>query len=159
MKRVALMAAACGVSLLMGVDAQASPEGDRLAQCLVENSSPKDQAALVQWMFSALAANPALRSLADPSREERDRYNKALAESFERLALVDCHGEMVAAAKADGPKAISQAFEMMGRRAAEQLLSDPAATKELERFGEHLDAAKWEQFSKDVGSGAAPKPR
>ena len=103
-------------------------------------------------MFSALSANPALRGMADTSPEQRAAYNKELAATFERLSLVDCRKEMVAAFKADGTDAMRGAFEVMGRRAAEQLMSDPAAAKELERFGEYLDKAKWEQLGREAAA-------
>lgn len=151
MKRI-LLAAVVGSAIVMSsTAAQAGPESDRLSQCLIENASPKDQAALVQWMFSGLSVNPALRELADPTPATRDRLNKALAATFDRLALVDCRKELVAAAKVDGMAALSSAFEAMGKRAAEQLMSDPAAEKELQRFTEHLDQARWEALVAEAG--------
>lgn len=154
MRPYLLAALACGAFAMSASIARAGPEADRLSQCVVENASPKDQAALVQWMFSALAANPVLRELADPTPEMRERTNRALAATFERLVLVDCHKEMVAAAKVDGMDALKAAFENMGKRAAEQLMSHPGAEKELQKFTAYLDEAKWAALMQEAGLAA-----
>lgn len=159
MRQYLLAALACGAVAMTASAAQAGPEVDRLSQCVVENASPRDQAALVQWMFSALAANPALRELADPTPEMRERMNRALAATFERLVLVDCHKEMVAAAKVDGMDALKAAFEQMGKRAAEQLMSHPGAEKELEKFTAYLDEAKWAALVEEAGLDKAGAPK
>lgn len=123
---------------------------DKLSQCLVENASPKDQATLMAWMFSAVSANPALKNLAQLSREERDGINRTLAMTFQRLMLEDCRKEVVNAMRAEGSKAIEGAFELMGRRAAEQLLSDPASAAEMEKMSTYLDQAKWEALANEA---------
>jgi hypothetical protein len=145
-----LIVAACA-ALSFGPAARAGEVIDRLSQCLVENASPKDQATLVKWMFSAVSANPALKGMAPLTREERDGINKALAMMFERLMLQDCRKEVVDAMRADGSKAVGSAFELMGKRAAEQLLSDPASAAELEKMSTYLDTAKWEELAKEAG--------
>lgn len=151
MKASMSLAAACAALALAPAAAKATPATDTLAYCLVQNASPKDQAALMRWMFGALSANPALRDMASTTPEQLAGYHRALAATFERLALVDCRKEMLAAMKADGPDAVKSAFEILGRRAAEQLMSDPDATRELERFAQYLDSAKWEALGREAG--------
>lgn len=150
MKRI-VFAAALGLSALCPAAANAGPEGDKLGRCLVENASPKDQAALVRWMFLAVAANPALEGMAKFTPEQRDGYNKAIAATFERLVLQDCRREYVTAARVDGPAALQEAFKVMGERAATQLMSDPQAMKEIERFATFLDEGKWTALAAEVG--------
>jgi hypothetical protein len=147
------MAAACA-ALSFGPAASAGEVIDRLSQCLVENASPKDQATLVKWMFSAVSANPALKGMTPLTREERDGINRALAATFERLMLQDCRKEVVAAMRSDGSKAVGSAFELMGKRAAEQLMSDPASVAELEKMSTYLDEAKWEELGKEAAPPA-----
>lgn len=149
MKFATFIAAACA-ALCLAPQARASDVTDKLSQCLVENASPKDQANLVTWMFSAVSANPALKNLAPLSREERDDINRALAMTFQRLMLEDCRREVVNAMRAEGSKAIEGAFELMGKRAAEQLLSDPASAAEMEKMSTYLDAAKWEALANEA---------
>lgn len=143
--------AVVGALLLGPAVARAGEASDRLAQCLVENASPKDQAALMRWMFSAVSANPALKTMAPLSREDRDGINQAMARTFQRLMLEDCRGEVVAALRSDGDKAVEGAFEVMGRRAAEQLLSDPASEAELQKMAAYIDAEKWTALLKEGG--------
>jgi hypothetical protein len=150
MKRI-VFAAAVGLSALCPVAANAGPDAEKLSRCLVDNASPKDQAALVRWMFLAMSANPSLEGLAKVTPEQRDAYNKAMAATFERLVLQDCRREYVTAARTDGPAALREAFKVMGERAATQLMSDPQATKEIERFAAFLDEAKWTALAAEVG--------
>lgn len=157
MKRVFLVAVCATVSLWSAA-AQASEEVDRLSQCLVESASPKDQATLVRWIFSAVGQNPSLKSMSTLTAEEREQINRNMAAMFERLMLQDCRKDAVAAMKAEGPKAVELAFGVMGQRAAQQLMSDPASTAELEKMASYLDEAKWAALMKD-GKPDQPKSK
>lgn len=152
-----LLAAALAVLIVAPSAASAADPTEALSQCLVENASPKDQAALMRWMFSAVAANPSLKTMATLSASDRESINKAMAATFERLMLQDCRKEVVLAAGQVGDQAIAKAFEVMGRRAAEQLLSDPAASAELERMTEYFDKEQWTALSKDVEAAGKKK--
>ena len=145
-------ATALAVALAAPISAHASPATDTLSQCLVENASPKDQANLVRWMFSGLSLNPSLKSMTNLTAAERDTINKSMAATFERLMMEDCRTEVIAAMKADGDAAIRVGFEVMGRRAAEQLMSDPASDAEMGKLSNYLDAPRWEAFVKEVES-------
>ncbi len=151
-----LLAAAFAALVVAPSIANAADTTERLGQCLVENASPKDQAALMRWMFSAVAANPSLKSMATLTQPDRDAINQAMAATFQRLILQDCRREFVAAASEAGDAAIEKAFEVMGRRAAEQLLSDSAAEAELEKMAAYIDQQKWTALMKEV-EGAAKK--
>lgn len=150
MKRIVL-AAAVGLSALCPAVANAGPEVEKLSRCLVDSTSPKDQAALVRWMFLAMSANPSLEDVAKFTPEQRDAYNKAMAATFERLLLQDCRREYVTAARSDGSAALREAFKIVGQRAGTQLMSDPQAMKEVERFAAFLDEAKWTALAAEVG--------
>lgn len=152
MKRRVLFAAACAALSVAATTAAASEQTDRLAQCLVDNATPRDQAALVKWMFSGMSMNPALKSMAALSPEQRDEINRNLAALFERLILKDCRAEMVVALKTDGNAAIQSAFAVMGQRAAQQLMSDPASSAELDKMSGYLDQAKWAELMKEIGT-------
>lgn len=151
MRRNLTCAALASAVLLCAGPAQADPTTDRFGQCLVENASPKDQAALIRWMFVGLSANPLLKSMTTVTPAERETYNRAVAQTFERLVLRDCRAEFIAASKAGGNSALEDAFKFMGERAARQLMSDPAAAKELEQFGAYLDEEKWVAAMEEAG--------
>lgn len=150
MKSVAVAAVVSGLSLLSSAAGAATAEPQPLSQCLEKNVSPKDRAELARWMFLAMSAGPALKGIATVSPEQRDSHNRATAALFERLVLRDCRREYVAAAKLQGQGVVRDAFRAMGERVAEQLRSDPAAAKELERFADHLDEAKWIALAAEV---------
>lgn len=151
MKMIAIAAAASAVAL-SPVVAHAGAASDKLGQCLVDNSSPKDQAALVRWMFGALSVNPALKDFVSLSQEQRDASAKAMAATFERLMLHDCRSELITARKADGDESLRAAFETMGKRAAEQLMSDKSSQSELNRFTSYVDLKQFSALLQDSQS-------
>lgn len=138
--------------------AAAAPAPTPLSQCLVENASPKDQAALMRWMFSALSLNPSLGGITSLTQQDRDGINKALAATFQRLLTQDCRTETVSMLKAKGPKGLEEAFESLGARAAQQLMSDPAAQSELEKFTKFLDEERFQDLMKEGGFSPAGQP-
>ena len=149
--KLPVIAAAVAAACLAPCAALASEASDRLGHCMVENSSPKDQAALMRWMFSALSLNPSLAAMSSLTTAQRDEVSKGAGALFNRLMLQDCRQEAVAALKADGTKAFEAAFATLGERAAEQLLSDSASSAELQKLGAYFDEAKWAELAKEAG--------
>jgi hypothetical protein len=154
MKRTITAAAAFLTVTLSAGAAAAGPYADGLAKCLVDSSSGKDREVFMQWMFSALAANPSVRSMTTITDAQRDTMNREVARVMERLILVDCHKESVLAIKNEGMRAFSQAFEGFGRIAVTDLMANPDVSKVLEGIGPYIDQSRWEALGKE----AAAKP-
>lgn len=86
--------------------------------------------------------NPNVQSFSSSTKEQRIVVARQTAAILQRLLLTDCHAEAVAAVREDGQGALSSSFEMFGRAAAQELMSDPAVQKEMGATGSYLDAAK-----------------
>lgn len=141
------------IAALLGcaTEAEAGVYGDELGKCLVDSSSPKDRAALVQWMFVGLSQNPAVQSMSVPSVQQREETSRAMAKVFNRLVLNDCRKEALVALKYEGDDGFKSSFETFGQVAATTLMSDPAASAELDRFTSYIDSSAFESLMKEAG--------
>src|SRR5579863_5748972 len=86
--------------------APASVYSDDLGKCLVAQTSNDDRVLLIQWMFSALSAHPAVHPLSAITPEQKQEFNQKVAALFLRLMAESCHKEAVDALKYDGTSAV-----------------------------------------------------
>ena len=135
--------------------AQAGVFSDDLSRCFVNKLTVPDRNALMGWMFSAISTDPELQKLTTLDRSKRDEFNGAAVRVFERLLLVDCRKESVAALKAEGEVALFQAFGVLGQAASRQMFESPQAQAEMESFGKNFDEAKLKELQ--AKADLAPK--
>jgi hypothetical protein len=154
--KVVTLGMALAVGLGIAGSASAGVYADDLGKCLAESSSPQDRAALVQWMFSGLSMNPAVKPMTDLTPQQRDTYNREAASVFERLLVRDCHSQAVKALKYEGNTAFQGGFEVLGRVAATTMMSEPAAAAELQRFISYMDMSKVTGLLAEAGVPTAP---
>lgn len=131
---------------------------DDLSKCLVSSSSIADQSTLVQWIFSALALNPAVMPMSSVTAQQRDALNQKAEALDERLVFTDCHKEAVDALKYEGPSTFEAAFAVLGQVATRGLMSDPAVISGLNAMGSYTDKAKVAELYKDAGLPAPTFP-
>jgi hypothetical protein len=143
MKPILSLLVALGLALAVGGQAAASAESDAFGKCLVESSTGKDRVIVMQWFFAALSVNPNVESFSSATPDLRASVTKQAAMVLERLVLVDCRAEAVAAIKHDGPQALETSFEVFGRSAAAELMADPAVTKQMNSISLYTDNNKW----------------
>jgi hypothetical protein len=104
----ALLLLACG-------SAAAGPYGDDLAKCLVESTTHDDRTALVRWMFAAIAAHPAVASIAKVTPEVMEGANKSASALFMRLLTESCKEKAQKALKYEGPGTLQTSFQRSDR--------------------------------------------
>ena len=144
------------VALLIGATLFASPASasvysDDLGRCLVSKTSEQDKVALVQWVFAAMAASPAVQSLTTATTAQRAQYDHSTAKLVERLLEVDCRKETIDAVKYDGPHSLEAAFGLLGQVAFKALTTDPAVNQSLENFTKYVDEAKLKALFGEAG--------
>jgi hypothetical protein len=149
--RLSLLLALAALGASSGAQARAGVLTDDFTRCLVTKSTDSDRAAFMGWMFSAISAEPRLNKLTTLDRAGRDRLNSSAADVMQRLILIDCRKEAVAALKADGADAFGQSFAELGRSAAEQMFRSPAAQVELEALGKSFDDEKLKALGREAG--------
>lgn len=153
MKRFAI--AAIAAAALTPALAWAGPYSDDLGKCLIASTSPSDHTVLVRWMFSAASANPDLKPLSKVTDADREVYNKAVVDLFQRLVFKDCRTETVAALKYEGPAAFQTSFQLLGQVAGRGLLSEPHSMAEITKLQGLFDKSQAEALAREAGIPSA----
>jgi hypothetical protein len=120
----------------------AGPFADDMAKCLVNSTSDADRADLVRWMFSAMALNPDLASMATISTKERNELATKVANLFSRLMFDSCKSQVQQAVRNEGPQTITYAFQILGEVAARGIMADPHVSQSLQALGKSIDQTK-----------------
>lgn len=134
---------AVALSILPGLAAANSIEAAGV--CLTDNTSGKDRKILVKWIFIAISRHPEIRAMSSADAAQIEQSNKEVGALYTRLIADDCPKEMKAMVAEHGASAISQPFEVLGRVAMQELMTDAAVNAhfggiekfaDLERIGE-----------------------
>jgi hypothetical protein len=132
--------------------AQAGVYTDDFSKCLVSSASSDDQKKLMTWVFLALTAHPAIREeLPGVTEARRSASTKTAAELMQRLMVVDCRKQMVAALKYEGSGAVEAAFRVLGEVATRGLMSDPTVGKSLSELQNYVDTKPFEDIGREAG--------
>ncbi|MDR3513203.1 MAG: hypothetical protein P4L73_16325 [Caulobacteraceae bacterium] len=150
MKSITGGLAALMVALSLASGAAASPQSDAFTKCLTEASTGKDHIVFVQWMFAALSVNSNVQAFSNVTNEQRAALTQQMADIMQRLVLADCRAEAVAAVRQDGQQVFQGSFEVFGRSAMVDLMSDPNVGKQLGALSDRLDTAKWAAFAAEA---------
>lgn len=142
--------ALAGVFFVSG-PASAGVYSDDMGKCLVEKTSDRDKIELIKWVFSAISASDAVKEISTVTASQREQYSRAAARMMDRLVIVDCHKETVAALKYEGEESFKAAFDLLGRVAVGSLMSDPAVGSSLGQLGSFVDADKWKALIAEAG--------
>ena len=114
--------------VLLGLSSSVSagPFNDKLAICLVENTSQADKATLMRWIFGAMSRHPGVEDL-----------------------LTDrCATETQQAVKYEGAAVISSSFEVLGKVAMQGLMSDPAVQDYMGGLERNIEPGKLDSILK-----------
>ncbi len=151
---------ACGVTALCLTTtcASAGIYSDEMAKCLVKSSTADDQTLLVQWIFSAMAAHPAVKPMTNVTAEQQTDFNRKVADLAQRLTIVDCHKETVDALKYEGPASFEQSFSILGQVAMRGMMSNPLVATDLGALSGFMDRTKIEALAKEAGLPVPPQP-
>ena len=145
--------AACVLLLWMAVQpapARAGAFGDEFGRCLVVASTDADRQQLMEWIFAAIALNPAIAPYARVDAGERARIDRGMAGLFSRLVGEDCREQAGAALRYEGPAAFETAFELLGKVAGQQIFASPEVAGGAMGFQKHLDM---EALGRKLGVG------
>ncbi|NUR46230.1 MAG: hypothetical protein HOP91_08780 [Sphingomonas sp.] len=138
-------------SVAISGQARAGVFADDLSRCLVTKTSEADQNVLMRWLFSAFALDPTLGPLTKITPDQRKQFTKDAAGVYNRLILVDCRAQTIAALKNESGDAIGPAFNTLGQSTAKHLFQSPAAVEELKQLGESFDAQGLKKLGKEAG--------
>lgn len=157
--RRTVLAMTCLATMMLPGAAQAGPFADDLGRCTVSATTDADRNDLLRWIFVTAAANPALRDLSAATPATRDAVVRTAARVFSRVMLVDCRPQAIAALRNEGPGAMGAGFEMLGRAASRQMLSQPGGAASLEQLVNQMDMDGLIALGREAGVEMGPAPR
>ena len=112
-----------------------------LGTCLVDSLNGKERKQLAKWIYFALAAHPDLKSYSNISSEDRIETDRGVGSLITRLLAEDCATELKEAKNTD-PLAMQRAFEMVGRVAMQELMTNQEVTAATSDFSRYVDQEK-----------------
>jgi len=147
------MRAAGGMAAILALasPAQAGIFGDSLARCIVTAARDDDRTAIMQWLFSAMAANPQIAPMANVTPERREALTRRFAQISERLLMEDCRAESVQAIRNEGLGVVESVFRVLGEVAMRGLMADPATAQAVAGADAFSDREKWADLAKEAG--------
>ncbi len=157
MRRILAAAMLLG-ALCYGTAASAGIYTDDLSRCLVKSASDDDKTMLMKWVFGLMSASPAVSPMSSITPEQHKALNKQGAALFERLIIIDCHKEAVAAMKFEGDTAFETSFSVLAQVAVRGLMTAPAVNAEMENFVSYFDKDKLKALGAEAGATDTPAP-
>lgn len=144
LRLLAILAATLALASPPG--AHAGPSADELGRCMLRSTSKEDRALVVRWVFTTAALHPNVESLARVSAAQRQAASKSMAGLVEQLALQTCKAEFAQAVRAEGPGAIENSLQLVGRVAAQELFAEPRVMAGAMEVTRYLDQRKIADF-------------
>ena len=117
-----------------------SPAGE-LGGCLVESLNGKERKELAKWVFFAMAAHPEMKSYSNVSDKDTKETDEFVGKLITRLLAENCPRDLQKAYSAD-PLAIQKAFELVGKVAMRELMTDQNVTKSISSYVRYIDEEK-----------------
>ena len=123
---------------------------DDLSKCLVESTSTEDRTALVQWVFTAASAHPAISTLSTATPADVDSANQVIGVLFMKLLTESCRLQTQKALRFEGPATIQLSFTVLGQVAGAELFSNPEVAKRMSGLEKFIDPGKLEALKAEA---------
>jgi hypothetical protein len=142
MKKYAFLLSILLSTILNPVSANASPAGESLGACMVDSLTGKERKQLAQWIFFAMAAHPDIKEFSKVSVDAQSKTNEYVGSLVTRLLTENCSEQVKVAAKEDGQAAFTGAFELVGKVAMQELMSNKEVVASISGYAKFLDEEK-----------------
>lgn len=129
------------LTLTFTVSVVASSPSDKLGNCMIDTLNGKERKSLAKWIFFSIASHPEINAYSKASTEDIQNSDQYVGKLITRLLTVDCPAELTLANKED-PLAIQKAFELVGRVAMQELMSNQATMQALTNYAKYADQEK-----------------
>ena len=114
---------------------------DGLGVCLVDSLNGKERKALAKWIFFAIAAHPEINTYSSATGGDIQESDEYIGKLITRLLAENCPGELRKAYEAD-PMAIQKAFELVGKVAMQELMTDEHVMMAITNYANYVDQEK-----------------
>lgn len=117
---------------------------ESLGRCLGDNTSGKERKDLARWLFTAMSNHPDMKLIAKVSDADQDQATRSAAALFTKLLSETCAKEGKAAVTEGGAAAMQAGFEVLGRLAMMELMSNRDVAAAMGNLEKNMDRAKIE---------------
>jgi len=114
---------------------------DIFANCLVDTLNGKERKSLAKWIFFAIAAHPEINSYSSAKTNDIKKSDEYVGSLITRLLTVDCPNELKSAYKSN-PQAVEKGFELVGKVAMQELMTNQNVMTALTNYGRYADQEK-----------------
>ena len=118
-----------------------------LGSCMVDSMTGKERKEMAKWVFFAMAAHPEIKEYSRVPEQTKSATDKQIAAVVTRLLTEDCLIEAKAGYKQEGQAAIVSAFELVGRVAMQELMTNKDVAASIGEYAKYLDNEKMRQIS------------
>lgn len=136
------------LGLIIGAPTLANSPTEVFASCLVDTLNGKERKSLAKWIFFAIAAHPEIKSYSKASPKDIQESDKYVGKLITKLLTVDCPNELKKANKSN-PLAAQQGFELVGKVAMQELMTNQDVTKAITNYIKYADKEKLHSILSD----------
>ncbi|MBS1143423.1 MAG: hypothetical protein H6R14_829 [Proteobacteria bacterium] len=140
-KIVAILAA--GILTAAAAPSFAGPATDALTACLADNTTGKERKDMARWVFIGMSAHPEIQSLSNVTQADREAFDRKMAAMFTKLMTENCTQQVKQARDKEGSNALKDSFEIIGKLAMQELMSNPNVNAAFTTFTKYVDQGKF----------------
>lgn len=130
---------AISFSILVCSTAQAGPYSDALTRCMVDNTSRSEKMLFVKWIYAGMSKHPEVASMSTISNAQSIRLNQMTADLVTELMVKRCPHESKQGFRYEGEQSFRAAFEMLGKVAMQELMTNPSVNNYMSGIGNYID--------------------
>lgn len=122
--------------------ALANQTAHQLGTCMADSLTGKERKLLALWIYFGMSAHPDMSDFTKVSTDTKTATDKQTGELITRLLTEDCPKQTQAVMKLGNSMAMQSAFELVGRVAMQELMTNPNVAQSMASFEKYMDTAK-----------------
>lgn len=126
---------------VISLPASAENGAKTLGNCLVDSLNGKERKILARWIFLSMASHPDIKTYSKASATDVNNTDKVVGQLITRLLVDDCPSQLKSANKQD-PLAVQKSFELVGKVAMQELMSNQNVMKAITNYAQYADIEK-----------------
>lgn len=132
---------------LVSMPAVSGTASDMLGACMIDYLNGKERKQLAQWIFFAMSSHPQLKQFSNVTEKSKNESDEYIGKLITRLMAEDCKTEAKLAFNNDSSVALTGAFELVGRVAMQELMTNKNVSVSIAGFEKYMDKEKLKSLS------------
>ena len=128
--------------LLITTPATAGQASNALGVCMADSLTGKERKKLAQWIFFGMSSHPEMKPFSSVTEATRNKTDQSIGKLITRLLTEDCPTKAKFAIKKESSMALQSAFELVGRVAMQELMTNKDVTISMSGFEKYMDKDK-----------------